>query len=152
MKIMKERVLVINGPNLNMLGQREPEIYGGRRLEDINDELRQLAGELRLQTDFFQSNHEGALVDRIQEAVNDADLIIINAGALTHYSIAVHDALKAVSIPVIEVHMSNIYQREEFRHHSLISSAARGGIFGLGHLSYKLALLAAREILNERIE
>jgi len=148
---MEDRVLVINGPNLNMLGQREPEIYGDRKLEDINAELRQLAEELRIKVDFFQSNHEGALVDRIQEAVDDADIIIINAGALSHYSIAIHDALKTVSIPVIEVHLSNIYQREEFRHHSLISSAASGGIFGFGFLSYKLALLAAREILNDRI-
>ncbi|MGE5389707.1 MAG: type II 3-dehydroquinate dehydratase [Deltaproteobacteria bacterium] len=149
---MKDMVLVINGPNLNMLGQREPEIYGGRKLEDINNELRELAGELGLQVDFFQSNHEGALIDRIQAAVDDVDVIIINAGALTHYSIAIHDALRAVNIPVIEVHFSNIYQREDFRRNSMISPAARGGIFGLGFLSYKLALLAAREIINERLD
>jgi len=149
---MSDKVLVINGPNLNMLGQREPGIYGVRKLDDINSELAELAGELGLKVEFFQSNHEGALVDRIQEAVSDADIIIINAGALTHYSIAIHDALKAVNTPVIEVHLSNIYQREEFRHKSMISPAARGGIFGFGFLSYKLALLAAREILNERID
>lgn len=149
---MKEMVLVVNGPNLNMLGQREPEIYGGRKLEDINNELREMAGELNLQIEFFQSNHEGALVDRIQAAIDDADVIIINAGALTHYSIAIYDALRAADIPVIEVHMSNIYQREEFRHNSMISPAARGGIFGFGFLSYKLALLAAREIINERLD
>jgi len=149
--VMEEIILVINGPNLNMLGQREPEIYGVRKLEDINRELAELAGELALKVEFYQSNHEGALVDRIQ-AAEDVDLIIINAGALTHYSIAILDALKAVDIPVIEVHMSNIYQREDFRHRSLISPAAQGGIFGFGNLSYKLALLAAREILNERID
>lgn len=149
---LKEMVLVVNGPNLNMLGQREPEIYGGRKLEDINNELREMAGELNLQIEFFQSNHEGALVDRIQAAIDDADVIIINAGALTHYSIAIYDALRAADIPVIEVHMSNIYQREEFRHNSMISPAARGGIFGFGFLSYKLALLAAREIINERLD
>jgi len=149
---MKDMVLVINGPNLNMLGQREPGIYGSRKLEDINDELRELAGELNIKVEFFQSNHEGALVDRIQAAVDDVAVIIINAGAFTHYSIAIHDALRAVNIPVIEVHLSNIYQREEFRHNSMISSAARGGIFGFGFLSYKLAMLAAREIINGGID
>lgn len=149
---MDKTVLVINGPNLNMLGLREPEIYGGRNLEDINNELSNLAGELGLKMEFFQSNHEGAMVDRIQAAMNEADLIIINAGALTHYSIAVHDALKMVNIPVIEVHLSNIYQREDFRHHSLISPVASGGIFGFGLLSYKLALIAAKEMLGGRID
>ncbi|NLW92861.1 MAG: type II 3-dehydroquinate dehydratase [Syntrophomonadaceae bacterium] len=149
---MKDMVLVINGPNLNMLGQREPGIYGDRKLEDINDELRELAGELNIEVEFFQSNHEGALVDRIQAAIDDAAVIIINAGAFTHYSIAIHDALRAVNIPVIEVHLSNIYQREEFRHNSMISPAARGGIFGFGFLSYKLAILAAREIINGGID
>lgn len=149
---MEDKILVINGPNLNMLGQREPEIYGARKLEDINNELQELAEELALKVEFYQSNHEGDLVDRIQAAADDTDMIIINAGALSHYSIALLDALKAVDIPFIEVHMSNIFQREDFRHNSVISPAACGGIFGFGVLSYKLAMLAASEILNQRIE
>ncbi|HWQ76429.1 MAG TPA: type II 3-dehydroquinate dehydratase [Syntrophomonas sp.] len=139
------RVLVINGPNLNMLGQREPDLYGKIGLEEINDRLREVARQQQVEIDFFQSNHEGEIIDRVQIAQGNTDAIIINAGALTHYSVALLDALKAVAIPFVEVHMSNIYAREEFRHRSLLSAAARGGIFGLGADGYRLALLAVCE-------
>jgi 3-dehydroquinate dehydratase-2 len=139
------RVLVINGPNLNMLGQREPDLYGKIGLEEINDRLREVARQQQVEIDFFQSNHEGEIIDRVQMAQGNTDAIIINAGALTHYSVALLDALKAVAIPFVEVHMSNIYAREEFRHRSLLSAAARGGIFGLGADGYRLALLAVCE-------
>ncbi|MGI5921034.1 MAG: type II 3-dehydroquinate dehydratase [Syntrophomonadaceae bacterium] len=143
------RILVINGPNLNMLGIREKNIYGQQSLDDINRELQLLADQQSIQVEFFQSNHEGELVDEIQKAYQRVDFIIINPGALTHYSIALLDALKAVDIPYIEVHLSNIYQRETFRQHSLFSSTAQGGIFGLGAYGYKLALLAACDLLRQ---
>ena len=131
--------MVINGPNLNLLGRREPALYGNQSLEEINQELEEIASAAGIRVEFFQSNHEGELVDRIQQARDDFELIIINAGAFSHYSIALHDALRAVNLPVIEVHLSNIYTREEFRHQSLISPVAVGGIFGFGALSYRLA-------------
>ncbi|HWP95924.1 MAG TPA: type II 3-dehydroquinate dehydratase [Syntrophomonadaceae bacterium] len=147
---MAKRVLVINGPNLNMLGIREKEIYGGSSLEMIQEDMIELAQHSGMEVEFFQSNHEGELVDRIQEAYRqEIQLLIVNAGALTHYSIALHDALKAVALPVIEVHMSNIFKREPFRHQSLISPVSVGGIFGFGALSYRLAIVAAAEILLE---
>lgn len=136
------RILVVNGPNLNLLGQRETSLYGEQSLDDINNALRQIAQQKQVEIDFFQSNHEGELVDRIQQAQGNIDAIIINAGALTHYSIALLDALKAVQIPFVEVHLTNIYAREDFRHRSLLSPVARGGIFGLGADSYKMALFA----------
>ena len=147
---MSRGILVINGPNLNLLGVREPTLYGAQSLEEINRELQSMASGAGIRIGFFQSNHEGELVERIQQARDDFELIIINAAALSHYSIALHDALRAVNLPVIEVHLSNIYAREEFRHQSLISPVAVGGIFGFGALSYRLAFLAACEIINER--
>ncbi|MDD2373373.1 MAG: type II 3-dehydroquinate dehydratase [Syntrophomonadaceae bacterium] len=147
---MSRGILVINGPNLNLLGQREPALYGNQSLGEINQELERMASASGIGIEFFQSNHEGELVDRIQQARDDFELIIINAGALSHYSISLHDALRAVNIPVIEVHLSNIYTREEFRHKSLISPVAVGGIFGFGALSYRLAFLAACEIIKGR--
>ena len=129
-----------------MLGTREPEIYGDTTLKQIEDELTQYVQGKNLELSFFQSNHEGAIIDKIQAALDDA--LIINAGAFTHYSIAIHDALKAASIPTIEVHMSNIYKREEFRHKSLISPVAIGGIFGLGKNGYKLAIDAVLDYLD----
>lgn len=148
---MQPRVLVLNGPNLNMLGQREKTVYGSRSLDEINRELIELADNYDLAIDFYQSNHEGELIDRIHKACGQADLFIINAGALTHYSYALYDALRAVNIPFIEVHLSNIYAREEFRHHSLLSAIASGGIFGLGEMSYKLALQAAAQLLKSKL-
>ncbi len=143
---MPYKILIINGPNLNMLGTREPEIYGDTTLKQIEDELTQYVQGKNLELSFFQSNHEGAIIDKIQATLDDA--LIINAGAFTHYSIAIHDALRAASIPTIEVHMSNIYKREEFRHKSLISPVAIGGIFGLGKNGYKLAIDAVLDYLD----
>ncbi len=149
---MNQGILIINGPNLNLLGRREPSLYGSQSLEEINRDLQSMAAAAGVRIDFFQSNHEGELLDRIQQARDDFEVIIINAGALSHYSIALHDALRAAAIPVIEVHLSNIYTREEFRHYSLIAPVARGGIFGFGALSYRLAFLAACEIIKENQE
>lgn len=140
---MSKKILVVNGPNLNLLGIREPGIYGAKTLDDINAELESEAQNKGIDIEFFQSNHEGDIVDKIHDCLNKVNIIIINAGAFSHYSIAIRDALKAVNIPVIEVHLSNIYKREEFRHKSVISDIAIGGIYGFGDLSYKLALKAA---------
>lgn len=143
------KILVINGPNLNLLGLREPEIYGNLTLEEINRQMALLAGELGLEVQFFQSNHEGALVDKIQQAYGQIDLIIINPGALTHYSIALRDAFSAVAIPVIEVHLSNIHNREDFRRHSVIAPIALGQVAGFGVASYLMALHGAAAFINK---
>lgn len=139
-------IYVLNGPNLNLLGQRQPEIYGHDALADIHARLEARAAELGLAIDFRQSNHEGALVDWIQEARTRAAAIIINPAALTHTSVALLDALAAAELPVIEVHLSNIHSREPFRRHSYVSRVATGVICGLGSKGYELALdaLAAR--------
>ena len=135
-------VLVLHGPNLNLLGTREPEIYGSDTLEDINELLRKRAEEAGLGIDFLQSNHEGVLVDAVQGARGKYDYIIFNAAAFTHYSIALRDAIVAVEVPVIEVHISNVHQREEFRHTSVLAPVAMGQICGLGIASYLAALEA----------
>jgi 3-dehydroquinate dehydratase-2 len=144
--MMTPRVLVLNGPNLNLLGQREPEIYGRTTLADIERACAARAAELGLGLEFRQSNHEGVLIDWIHAARGDAAGIVINAGAYTHSSIALHDALLAFDGPVVEVHLSNVFKREAFRHHSYISPVAVGVICGFGADSYLLALtgLAAR--------
>lgn len=135
------KILVINGPNLNMLGTRRPEIYGRETLEDLKKRLMSLADELKIDLSFVQSNHEGELVDAIQQAkFNGTDGIIINPAAYTHTSIAVRDAIEAVEIPAIEVHISNIHKREEFRHKSLTAPVCMGQISGLGTFGYELAL------------
>ena len=126
------KILVINGPNLNLLGIREPEIYGDETLEDLMEYVRDYCKPRNVEVDFFQSNHEGALVDRIQQANHQYDYIIFNAAAFTHYSIAIRDAIAAIDVPVIEVHISNIHQREEFRHTSVLAPVAMGQICGLG--------------------
>ena len=136
------KILVLNGPNLNLLGTREPEIYGSLTLADINARLRRRAEEAGLDIEFLQSNHEGVLVDAIQTARGTVDYIILNAAAFTHYSIAIRDAIAAVEVPVIEVHLSNIHQREEFRHTSVIAPVVLGQIAGLGAESYMAALEA----------
>jgi 3-dehydroquinate dehydratase II len=134
-------ILVINGPNLNLLGSREPAVYGRSTLADIERELAQSAARLGLTLQAFQSNHEGALIDRVHAARTDGtDFIIINAGALTHTSVALRDALAAVAIAFVEVHISNVYRRERFRHRSLLSDLAVGAIVGLGTAGYRLAL------------
>jgi 3-dehydroquinate dehydratase-2 len=147
-KILSDRqsIWVLNGPNLNLLGEREPGIYGGESLADIETRCRESAEKSNLGLEFRQSNHEGELVAWIQEARTAAAGLAINAGAYTHTSVAVHDALRLLDIPIVEVHLSNIFAREEFRHKSFISAAATGVVCGFGPMSYVLAIdaLAAR--------
>jgi len=145
-------VLVINGPNLNLLGTREPEIYGHTTLEDINRQLIALGTELGIRVESFQSNSEGALVDRIQQARGIIDLIIINPAAYTHTSIAIRDALIAIEVPVIEVHLSNVYKREPFRHHSTIADIVDARLMGFGAEGYLLALRAAARMIETQRE
>ena len=142
------RILVLHGPNLNLLGTREPEIYGSTTLDDINGMIAERAAEAGIETAFYQSNHEGDLVDAIQQANHKFDFIIFNAAAFTHYSIAIRDAIAAIDVPVIEVHISNIRQREEFRHTSVLAPVAMGQICGLGVESYLAALEAIIYKLN----
>lgn len=137
---MTKHILIIHGPNLNTLGTREPEIYGTETLEDINKKCVEKAKTLGLDATCYQSNHEGELVDKIHEAAKTSAGVIINAGAYTHTSIAMMDALLTLKIPVIEVHLSNIFRREEFRHHSYMSKAAKGVICGFGSDSYMLGI------------
>lgn len=137
------KIEIINGPNLNLLGVREPEIYGHSSFDGFLDSLRKRYADIEI--GYYQSNEEGALVTRVQEAGFASDGIILNAGAYTHTSIALHDAIKAVSAPVVEVHISNVHQREEFRRHSMISPACKGVICGFGLDSYRLALEALIE-------
>lgn len=141
---MSKTIFVLNGPNLNMLGKREPGIYGGQTLDDVKQQCIAAGRELGFDVDFRQSNHEGTLIDWIHEAGEEAVGVAINAGAYTHTSIALHDAMKAVSVPVIELHISNVHAREEFRHHSMIAPAAKGVICGFGTASYILALHALK--------
>ena len=137
------KVLVIHGPNLNLLGRREPNLYGTCTLDGINKQMSSLAKELGIEIDFFQSNHEGELVQKIQDAMGIYQSIVINPGAYTHTSVALRDAIAATGIPTVEAHISNIYKREEFRRHSYISGVAAGQIMGFGTDSYLLALRAA---------
>jgi 3-dehydroquinate dehydratase II len=145
-----EKVYILNGPNLNLLGTREPEIYGADTLSDVQKRCAAKAGALGLSIEFRQTNLEGELVNWIHEAREKAAGIIINAGAYTHTSVALHDALKAVGLPAIEVHLSNVYKRESFRHHSYISPVAHGVICGFGVQSYELALDGMSGILNKK--
>lgn len=143
-----QKILVLHGPNLNLLGRREPDIYGRMTLDDIDRQMAARAFEAGISLDVLQSNHEGTLVDAIQSAEEMYSFIILNAAAFTHYSIAIRDAIAAISIPVIEVHLSNIYKREDFRHHSVLSSVVLGQICGFGADSY----MAALEIIIRRMK
>ncbi len=147
---MMKSVLVINGPNLNMLGTREKRHYGIKTLKDINDEILKNALEYNITVEFYQSNHEGDIIDKIHTASINHDVIIINPGAYTHYSIAIRDAIGAVDLPVIEVHLTNIYNREEFRSKSVIAPVCKGQISGFGSNGYLLALEAAKLIIDEK--
>ncbi|MCW2370142.1 type II 3-dehydroquinate dehydratase [Sphingobium sp. B11D3D] len=141
------KIYVLNGPNLNLLGTREPEIYGYDTLDDIADRMEDEARRASVELDFRQSNHEGHLIDWLHQANAEAAMaVILNAGGLTHTSVALHDAIKSITVPVIEVHLSNPTARESFRHHSYVGMAARGSIAGFGALSYMLALEAALEM------
>ena len=144
---MSKKIEIINGPNINLLGKREPDIYGDLTLENINKEIEDYAKELNLKTLFFQSNIEGEIVNKIQDSV-ESNGIIINAAAFTHTSVAIRDALELFKKPIIELHISNIYKREEFRQKSLISDIVTGGIFGLGANGYILAIISMHKLLN----
>jgi 3-dehydroquinate dehydratase-2 len=141
-------VLVIHGPNLNLLGEREPAVYGSTTLTQIDHQMKELGRDLRLEVETFQSNAEGAILDRIQAARGRTDLLIINPAAYTHTSVAIRDVILATAIPCIEVHLSNVYKREPFRHHSTIADVAVGRIMGFGADGYMLALRAARGLLD----
>jgi len=144
-------IVVIHGPNLNLLGTREPHIYGKTTLREVDDDLEARGDELGVEVVTFQSNHEGHLVDRVQQARGTAAGLIVNAGGLTHTSVSLRDAIAAVEIPTVEVHLSNLYQREEFRHRSYLAPVCLGQIAGLGAIGYRLALDAlAKLVLHKR--
>lgn len=144
------RVIIINGPNLNLLGQREPSVYGADTFEAYFATLQQAYPQLELS--YFQSNHEGALLDKLHEVGFSYDGIILNAGAYTHTSVALHDAIRAITTPVVEVHISNTFAREAFRHHSYISAVAKGVIVGFGMESYRLALESICLMINDQCQ
>lgn len=142
------KVLVVHGPNLNLLGMRETEVYGTETLDAINSRLAAMAEEAGIDVELFQSNHEGEIVDKIQNAKGNVDFIIINPAAFTHYSLAIRDAIASVNIPTIEIHLSNIYAREDFRQESVISPVAQGVICGFGANSYYLALQQVKQAMT----
>ena len=146
------KILVINGVNMNMLGTREPEKYGYTTLKDLEKDLYAYSFELGIDIETFQSNHEGEIVEKIQSAKNCADGLLINAGAYTHTSVAMRDAIASINLPVAEVHMTNIYKREEFRHHSYLAPVCVGQITGFGEQSYKLGLKAIVDYINSTKE
>lgn len=143
------KVSLIHGPNLNLLGAREPQVYGRDSFDEINRKIKARAQQLELEVRIFQSNHEGEIIDAIQDARNWADGIVINPGAFTHYSYAIRDAITAVRLPTIEVHLTNVHAREEFRHHSVVANVVTGQIIGMGTLGYLLSLMAIKEIVEQ---
>jgi len=144
-----EKILVLHGPNLNLFGRREPHIYGTMTLEQINERLRTLAAKIQVSLTIVQSNHEGVLVDTLQKHMDEAQGAILNPAGLTQHGVSLHDCIKAMPFPVVEVHLSNLATREEWRHHSIISSAAKGTVQGLGWRSYTAALRTLVEIIRE---
>ena len=143
-----KKILIMHGPNLNLLGEREPAVYGNVNFETLNQHLVNYAEELGLQAEIFQSNHEGALIDKLHESRKEFAGVVLNAGAYTHYSYAISDAIKAIRIPVIEVHISNIFARDAFRSNSVIAPVCAGSISGFGLLSYDLAVKALSEMVK----
>lgn len=141
-----KKILIMHGPNLNLLGEREPDIYGNSGFEQVNQHLTEYAASLGMMAEIFQSNHEGALIDRLHEARMQYNGVVLNAGAYTHYSYAIADAIKAIHIPVIEVHISNVFARDTFRSNSVIAPVCAGSISGFGLLSYDLAIRALAEM------
>lgn len=146
--LAKYSILVVNGPNLNLLGTREPEIYGHETIVDLENMLKKVAGELDVELECYQSNHEGDIVDKIQNSRNKVDFILLNAGAYTHTSVAIRDALAGIDMPFYEIHISNVHKREEFRHHSFLSDVAVGVIVGFGLDGYEFALRGAVRFLD----
>ena len=144
-----KKIIILNGPNLNLLGEREKSQYGNFTLKDIEKTCKEFAKKNNLDISFFQSNMEGELVEKIQESRNDQDGLVINAGGYTHTSVAIHDALKIIKFPIIELHISNIYNREEFRHKSLISKVANGIICGFGTEGYEMAVNAIKKLIKQ---
>jgi 3-dehydroquinate dehydratase II len=145
---MNNKIIIINGPNLNLLGEREQSQYGSMSFDELKENCLKKASELKVNAEFFQSNVEGEIVNKIQEAKKSFDGIIINAAGFTHTSVAIRDALDIFKKPIIEIHISNIYKREEFRHKSLISDIVTGGIFGLGPKGYILAIISIEKMIN----
>ncbi len=146
------RILVVNGPNLNLLGKREPEVYGTQTLEELNGKLTDMAQELGIKLGFFQSNSEGAIIDFLHREAGSADGLIINPGALTHYSYALRDAIAAIDINAVEVHMSNVHAREEFRRRSVIAPICVGSVIGFGFYGYAMALSYFADVAGGRSE
>lgn len=145
---MAKKILIMHGPNLNLLGEREPGIYGDTNFESVNKRLTTFAASLGLEAEVFQSNHEGALIDKLHESRKEFGGVVLNAGAYTHYSYAIADAIKAIRIPVIEVHISNVFARDEFRSKSVIAPVCAGSISGFGILSYELGIRALEAMLK----
>ena len=143
------KIIILNGPDLNLLGEREKDQYGNVTLKDIEDSCKKFAGKNKIELSLFQSNVEGEIVSQIQKSRNEQNGLIINAGGYTHTSVAIHDALKILQIPIIELHISNIYNREEFRHKSLISKVAKGVICGFGANGYIMSLVAMKKFLDK---